>query len=675
MADDKVRTLPVKNRTQDEQADAVSTVKRVLSGVTGYHDATRDARADRLEDFKFNQGGEGQWDPNDLEKLRREQRPVLTFNIVAPIINFVAGYQQEREQDYRAFPRGPEDEQLGRITTDLMRYMIDTCRGDHTFHKGFRQGLIGGQSIFEVSHSYELTDDLVEGDCNLELLEHDTWGHDIGARRYDRADAQYQFKLLWMPVDDAARRWKSSAAMIRQGMKKDWLAEDPTMTGVPKQMIDQFVDYEHDLVRILQYWYRVPVEVALVVDSRTGEVRRFNSETDAEKEIRRIFDTAGATAASQFAIQKSKSQSALIHTQTGAVHTYIKPEHAEEALDLLRKQAGQEAANNFELVVRPTTALRVSNVTAWEMLDDKPSPKGSDWRYPFVPFTVYQDTDNLVDIKGLTRDIKDPVREVNWHHSTILDTLMRGPKGGVWVNKSENADLDNLREKYSRAGFIGEYSGQPPIPVIPQALSDGDMAMLQFGIDAIMRITGINAEMMGQTTQKTVSGRAIQSRQAGGLVGLGSVFMNWTETKTLIGQLIIRAIQQYYSPEKMDRIIGQEQRRLKSIGLAPAQEIPPQAMYEMFKQLKQIDMDVVVSFQEASATARQAVATQMMQFKAAGAPIPLQLIIEASDVPFKEEIINALASQGEQPPSPELAKAVSAGQGQTAQPTGVNTTM
>ncbi len=661
----------MKTRTDDEQRDAVAKVRTVLNGVTAYHDATTDIRARRLEDFKFNLGGEEQWDPKDVADLRSQQRPVLTFNITAPIVNFIAGYQQEREQDYRAYPRGTEDERLGRITTALMRYGMDTTRGPHTFHRGFRQGLIGGQAVFEVAHSYDLTDDLLEGDVKLDLLEHDTWGHEPGARRYDRNDAQYQFKLIWMPIEDAKRRWKQHASTLQMGMKRDWLKADPTTTGVPADLLDQFVDYDRGRVRILQHWYRVPVEVALVVDMQTGEVRRFESEQHAEQEIRRIFDTAGAQAASQYRLEKASSQSALIHTQTGAIHTFRRPEHAEQALDALRRQAGAQAAGQFDLVVRPTTALRVMNVTAWEMLDDKPSPKGVDWRFPFVPFTVYQDTDDLNHIKGVVRDIKDPQREVNWHHSTMLDSLMRGPKGGVWLNKGDNVDLQKLKQDYSRAGFIGEYAGQPPIPVAPQGLSDGDMAMLQFGIEAIMMITGVNAEMMGQTTQKTVSGRAIQSRQAGGLVGIGSIFANWAETKTLVGQLLVRCIQQYYSPEKMDRIIGTEQRKLQGMGLMGPEDIPPDMMYAMFKQIKQIDMDIVVSFQDASPTARMATATQMMQMKAAGAPIPLELIIEASDMPYKTEVQAALASQGEQAPNPELAKVVSSGQGQSG-PSGVN---
>lgn len=660
-------------RTKDEQDSATKLVKKIITCVTTYHDQTRTARLRSLDDFKFNEGGEKQWEEADLAQMRKEKRPVATFNLVSPVVNFIAGYQKEREQDYRAFPRGSEDEQLGRLMTANLRYAMDVTRGAHVFHRGFRKGLIGGQAVFEIAHSYDLTDDLLEGDVKLDILEHDTWGHEPGARLYTKNDADWQYKLVWTTPDEASRRWPQHESVLKRGVNLNWLREDPVLTGVPQHILNELVDEDSGRIRILQYWYRVPVEVALIVDSRTGDVRRFESEDKAEEELARIRDTAGATAASQFSIEKARSQSALVNSLTGQIHTFRKPEHAEQALDRVRKQAGQEATQQFELIVRPTTALRVANICGWELLDDNPSPYGSDWRYPFVPFTCYQDTDDLNSVKGVVRDIKDPQKEVNWHHATMLDSLIKGPKGGVWINKQDQVDIEKLRSQYSRAGFIGEFAGTPPIPVVPQAISDGDMQMLQFGIDAIMRIANINAEMMGQTTQKTVSGRAIQSRQAGGLVGIGSLLMNWTETKQLVGELLLRRIQQFYSPEKMDRIIGQQQRILKQAGILGPESIPDEQMYVYFKDLKQIDMDIVVDFQEVSPTARAAVATQMMQFKAAGAPIPMELIVEASDMPFSREIIAALQKQGEQMPSPELAKAVAAGQGQSG-PSGVNAT-
>lgn len=659
-------------RTKEEQRQAEDFVKTVIKCVESSFRATERQRAKTEESFRFNYGGRKQWSDKDLAKLEREERPVQTFNLVAPIVNFIAGYQADREQDYRAFPRGTEDEALGRIMTSNMKYAMDIARGGHNLHQGFRKGLIGGEVIFEVGHGYDFSDDLVEGDISITALEQNTWGCEPGARRYDRNDASWQYKLVWMTRDEAQRLWPQHTGVLQVGGNKGWLKTAPHLLGVPEQLLDELLDEENGRIRIMEYWYRVPVEVSLLVNLVTGEVKRFEDEDAADAELQIIRDTAGAAVASRFRLEKAKSQSALVNTITGEYEPFRKPEDAQRRLDLIKQSAGQQAAQQFEIITRNTTALRVANLCAWELLDDQPSPYGVDWRYPFARFCAYQDTDDVNDIKGVVEDIKDPQREVNWHHATMLDVLVKGPKGGVWISKQDNQDIEDLRRRYSRAGFIGEYAGTPPIPVQPQLISDGDMAMLQFGIDSIMRIANINAEMMGQTTQKTVSGRAIQSRQAGGLVGVNSLLMNWYETKVLVGQLLLRRIQQFYSPEKMDRIIGTEQRKLREMGIFGPQVIPNEVMFQQFKKLKDIDMDVVVSFQEASPTARAGIAAQMLQYKAAGAPIPMELIIETSDVPYKEEIKAAIQRQGEQPADPNLAKAVSAGQGQA--PSGVNQT-
>ena len=144
----KKKTYPT--RSPEEQQDAKRLIKRVISCVDSYHQQTRDARNRVVEDFNFNEGGDKQWLPEDLQKLRKEKRAVATFNLIKPVVDFIAGYQKEREQDYRAFPRGSEDEQLGRLMTANMRYAMDCTRGPHVFHQGFRKGLIGGQVVFEV---------------------------------------------------------------------------------------------------------------------------------------------------------------------------------------------------------------------------------------------------------------------------------------------------------------------------------------------------------------------------------------------------------------------------------------------------------------------------------------------------------------------------------------------
>ena len=656
--------------------DGEQFVSEVRDSVTAYFDATVELRAAMYEDSQFNKGGEWQWSDQDKQKLKADNRPVLSFPVVPSIINFVAGYQWEQDTDYRAFPRGSDSEQLGRIVTLLMKYAMDSTSGRLTQHQQFRRGIVSGASVVEVVHSFDQVDDLVEGECAINVLPELSWYYEIGARRYDRNDAAYMGKMPWMTPQECMTRWpKHRDAFRRSSGSPDWITkDDPRFTGVPEHMRQEFYDEKTGRIRILQHWYRVPVTVHLLVNHQTGDVQPMESGEAAEAAIRQIYTTEGKRAASAYTVASTGRGVVLVNLATGAQHPFATPELATQALDRVRKQAGRQAADMFELVTRDTTALRVAHLSGWQLLDDKPNPYGSDWRYPFVPFFCYQDQDDALAIKGIIRDVKDAQREVNWHHATMLDSLVRGPKSGVWVHKGEHQDLEKLRRNISRPGFVNEFVGQPPIPQAPAILSSADQDMLQFGLEMIMRISSVTAEMMGSTTQKTVSGRAIGLRQQGGLVGIASLFANWQETRRLTGELLVRRIQQYYSPEKMQQIVGENQQFAKQMGLFGVQIPSDHLVFQDFQRVKDADMKVVVDFQEASPTARNAIAQQMLQFKAIGVPVPLEAIIEASDIPYKQEIQAALKQQGEQPPDPALLQAVSAAQGSGASnPTGVNT--
>jgi hypothetical protein len=193
--------------------------------------------------------------------------------------------------------------------------------------------------------------------------------------------------------------------------------------------------------------------------------------------------------------------------------------------------------------------------------------------------------------------------------------------------------------------------------------------MMEIGRDFAKEVSGVMASMQGGDTATTRSGRAVMASQAGGMTGLASIFANWTRTKQYTGMLLAKRIQQFHSPEKMDRILGQEFRVSRLMGIPVM--IPPTVQYAMYSKIKDLDFDVVVGLVDASATARQAQFNQLMQMAAIGIPVPPPIILEASDVPYKEEIKQSLAKQGMGQPNEALAKVLGAGQGQG--PNGVNT--
>ena len=648
-------------------------VDDIVKQYRAFFDMTTDLRTAQKEDLDFTMGGRKQWSQANLAELDTEKRPALSFNKIAPTINFICGLQQEREVDYRYFPRGTEDEQLGRILTSQVKYIMDRSCGTHEEATQFRLGAIGGWCTLEVGHNYEYTDDLIEGDVTMTALAMNSVYLDPMARRYDKCDARYQGKLMWYGSEYAQKQWPDSASRL-MGMA-EWLPYDPLTTGVPEHLLRELYEKETNRVRVLQHWYKVPVTATLVVNKAEPDpakaIQRMKSGKEAQDFIEQQAARLGMEAASVYTIMQDQTLYTLVNQQTGGMMPLASPDEGEAFIARVKQDAGTQVSEQYEILSREATALRVAHLTGWELLDDQPSPYDDDWRYPFSHFFFCHDGDNFGDIKGVTRDIKDPQREINWHHSTLVDTMARAPKGATWFDKASNVNVNELKKKLPRAGFIGEYTGNMPQYWPAASFNPGDLAMMEIGGDFIHSISGTD-NLQANPQQKTVSGRAIGARFAGGLVALGTPFQHWERTKQYTGTLLAKRVQQFHSPEKMDRILGQEFKMAQVAGLDLKMMVPPQVLYDQYAKIADLTFDVVVGFQDASTTAREAQLNRMMQLMAMGMPVPPELLLEASDVPFKQEIAAALQKQGMGQPNPELARVLTGMQGQGSQPTGVN---
>ena len=295
MAEMKESRLPddqKKTAKESGEQDEAGFISKVRNKLETWLRVSQPWRTEVQEDFEMMIGGRKQWRSDDLVLLDQDKRPALSFNALHPVVNFVSGYQADRWQDPRAFPRGPEDEQLGRDATAQMKYAMDVGKGTFKFHQQFRRGYIGGLTVMEVGHTFENTDDIIEGEASLTVLPQNAWYCDPGAREYDRNDGWWQGKLTWMGIDEAKQRWPKKKFSYSFAGLWDATGADPRTTGVPEQLLTEYYAKDAEQVRLMQHWYRVPKKVVLVVDTPTQQIIPMQSEQEADKFLKTMRDQA-----------------------------------------------------------------------------------------------------------------------------------------------------------------------------------------------------------------------------------------------------------------------------------------------------------------------------------------------------------------------------------------------
>jgi hypothetical protein len=170
--------------------------------------------------------------------------------------------------------------------------------------------------------------------------------------------------------------------------------------------------------------------------------------------------------------------------------------------------------------------------------------------------------------------------------------------------------------------------------------------------------------MIGQTTQQTVSGRAIKARQSGGATSLRPRLRTYEDANLDLARMMFSRIQQFYTPEKIRRIIGVEELS-QPMGMAgmsvftdpiTGMPVPEEVIFDYLSKVKNVEFDLVFSTQPFTATERDAQYQQALQMATlvtqSGRPIgpaTFNALIEMSDMPSK--LATALKIDSMMPPT------------------------
>jgi hypothetical protein len=252
--------------TKKEQihAQAVTRFERVEK-------KERNQRRLAVEDIKFAQTEDGQWDEGAKEK--RKNRPRFTINRVAGAIDQLIGDQRQNRTDIKIRPvSGGATEEIAKTMTGIIRNIESVSKASNAYDCAFDEVVNGGYGGWRVTTEFN-DDDSFEQDIKIKTLNTATtslW-FDDGSKEYDRRDAMWAFVTVDMPKEEHKRRFPKSPM-------SSWSQEQFNSSTCASW-------FGENTIRVAEYWVKTPVtrQLALLSDGRV---------IDAEEEVSVLDDMA-----------------------------------------------------------------------------------------------------------------------------------------------------------------------------------------------------------------------------------------------------------------------------------------------------------------------------------------------------------------------------------------------
>lgn len=222
--------------------------------------AERDQRRLAVEDLRFAQTEDGQWDDDAAEK--RAGRPRYTINRVAGAIDQLTGDQRQNITNIKIRPtEGGATEDNARILEGLIRNIEFCSDAQGAYDEAFDEVVNGGFGGWRVLTEYA-DDASFNQSIRIAPIKGATTSLWFGpSERYDRRDAPYAF-------------------LVTDMTKEDHKEKHPNSTGVNFAQ-EQFSKscarnwYDNDIVKVAEYWVKTPIikEIALLSDGRVIDLK------------------------------------------------------------------------------------------------------------------------------------------------------------------------------------------------------------------------------------------------------------------------------------------------------------------------------------------------------------------------------------------------------------------
>lgn len=572
----------------DEDRDKITATK-LRNWFTDAYKGQSDFRTEVVDNLKMLSGD--QW-PEDLKARLREQgmAPIVINRMLMPIM-YISGVQRQTRQEPKLIAFEAGDARSTELMNALLHWVQEQNNCDERNSRVFLDKVAVGLGWWKVSMDFEGTD--IEGQIRVRRRQPLTIFPDPNWLDNEWEAAQYVMDAQWFTCGEAADKWPEFAEDFKR-QPGEWTrtsAGDMQGAGLGEEIGDSlssqrlFWDEKTKRVRVVEAWYKQRDDITVAYNVQTGE-----TESNPDKVAR---------------LQQLVPQ--------------LPPDQQEQIL----------------LIPRSVTTVRVAHFFEDRLLDDEPSPfETTAPTFPIFPSMGYYFWKQPFGLADLMKDLQ---REKNKRRSKLIELIGRMPLSGFFNKNTGGADPKQIEEYGAGNGIVIGYDTEQPQPIRPPDMPMALVRLEDKADEEIKDVPNVHNELLGQATQKTISGRAIEARQRGGLISHEYLFDTFRQEQAEVVKFMVALIQQYMSPTKALRILGSIANRqpdspagqLMAQAQDPAQ-LGAQDVMAALSDALNIEYDVVISARPAEPSMAMQSWETLSEMAGQGAPIPPKVLFEAA---------------------------------------------
>ena len=447
-----------------------------------------------------------QWDDAVRAQRVADHRPVLTINMILPLVMQLLGNQAQRPRSWRVHPvadRG--DDNVAALLQELLFFIANSNDLNYIDQQVFTGGIVGGAGWWTIDTSFDddpLGEIKVDYDINTQCFP------DVDARRYDQKDWKHFVKTAWMSYDDLVNHYgKRKLNFTLSEEEANWQNFQLRLPSDLRNEADKdLINVENGNYKVIEFWERKAERGEVLFNPLSGEVIPIGKKLSNKGEI----------------------------------------------VDQLRRSGWEIAKGGLVHSMDVTTVFPHGDTILEEKTLDY-------YYYPFFGFfPMLFSGITIRDAFSYIENLISPQEEKNKMRSYIQDVLQKQAYGGAIFPAGESELAQDYQEHGAEPGWTGvrKTNTRNSIEFLSPDYPTGVDRLMQVNDSDLQRASAQSLASSSETAAADESGVLFQSKLAQTSVTLSPIFQAFERSRSILAKGILERIQKDYTEERVFRIIG-----------------------------------------------------------------------------------------------------------------------